>query len=383
MKEIEMKKMIHENTLIELLIEDKEILNEDSIAVRDFLGKVSAYVSNAFSKLTAGKIKTAKETQNDIKLRKLVNECSFWKHMTKRWIREGNITKDTAILYPNMSAMEEIVKNYKEKHKDDPDIDELVPDSDLMNAAHLIATMHFTNQYEFGEELLTAIAEIGGSGQTSTSKIMGAAGALMGVGILGAAAGAIFPVLMTYLALASAVSIFAADGAEQIHEGLVERLVKIVSEKIIDTNFDGIVDNDELKAGAALQFGSREIVDATKKSFIKCWTDYEEYLIDSLLANPYKPPTVAESNTMLRNIFTEVFHPTLFAFETGRLPRSYEEETYYKQQNIQKLRQMGLDEDQPGKKIKAVEDYAKQKEDKEKYDSIADRLGKITPEMEV
>ena len=68
------KKYLHEYTLKELLIEDAEVLEEDlKQKVLSGLGKISAYVSTAFSGLTGGSIKTAQETQNDLKLQKLYN----------------------------------------------------------------------------------------------------------------------------------------------------------------------------------------------------------------------------------------------------------------------------------------------------------------------
>ena len=380
------KKYLHEYTLKQLLIEDVEVLEEDlKHRIESGLGKISAYVSTAFSGLTGGTIKTAQETQNDLKLQRLYKKCRFWEIMSERWLDDAGVTAGTSLLFPNKKAMRSIIEAYKnsDKHKNDPDIDLLDPEDDgLMDAAHLIAAMEFVNAHEIGEDFLSAVAELGGAGKSSTSQILGAITAIAGVGVLGAAIPAALPLLSTYLACAGAAAIFAADGADKIVDRYSEPIVKIVTDKILDVNFDGEVSPEEVES-AHLVVASRTVMENTKDAFRDCWVKYEQWLIDKLIETPYSAPTLAESNTAMRDIYNEVFNPTLFALEVGELPSSYEDEPLhikdYIDQNLKQSKVTGKPEQRKKRVKDAIDKKAnrrKKKQERKRQEAAAEKIMK-------
>ena len=364
------KKMLHEYTLRELLLEKKEptLIREEFGNLGEFgkgLAKVTAWFQDKFAKvgkpIVGSEDVKSIESSNDTKLSALYKQCSFWKHMADRWTRRGQVK------WPDEKAMKEIVRRYTEKYKDDPDIDLLdADDPALLNAAHLIAGMEYTNQFDVSSDFLNGLAEFTGAGDTSTSKVIGAVGTLAGVGVLGASIGITLPVLATYFALSAAVGMFAKAAADEVARKQMDALIKMVVDRIADENFDGVVDAEELINNKAFRFGSQRILDDTRGAFMECWVKYEQWIIDELLKNPYQAPTIADSNSALRDIFSEVFEPELFALETGKLPKGYDDLETSKRIDVETYRQLGKERGYPEKRKKKIDDFNRSEKSKRK-----------------
>ena len=358
-----MKKMIHEHTLEELFLKEDQVIEEGW----NPFAKFAQWLSNI------GKSEEAQiESDSDAKIRKLFKKYPFWgvifneAHLPAKgsWLRTffKNSRLDIRDKVPNIKRDAEIFgKRVPEKHEcivvpgmadltlgadnpealrsfikpmNDPDwgammraptgeTDETLFPEDLnaqeiAEVATLLGVMCVLNKDEPANQIAEFISGITGSEQDSLIG-KGATAILLvaGLPVIGISA-AWAPILAAGLAIAGIASGKFTEGIDAKQAKQIFPLISGVLWKDLD-NDNKISDEEKLKSALPLQ-NALGGVDAS--ALMQSWIRLENWILSSLLENPYKVPDGLQAKAEL--FFAENFNRELYVELEGNTQKSLE-----------------------------------------------------------